>query len=211
MSKLPPTVFIERASPSYVKLFQAIGFKIVYSVASNPDLVCFTGGEDVTPSYYGAGKHPRTHNSELRDQIEKRLFQQAVSMGIDMVGICRGGQFLNVMNGGKMYQDVSRHTQDHVIVDRFTNERIFATSTHHQMMIPGPGSVVVATAMQGGFKEYVTEEGEIVREKEEENLPDTEIVYYDKTASLCFQPHPEFGTLELQEYFKNLLSRIFFL
>lgn len=54
------------------------------------DLVVFTGGEDVSPSYYGASVHPKTYTNEYRDEVEKKAFNKALLLGIPMCGICRG-------------------------------------------------------------------------------------------------------------------------
>src|SRR5690554_3184603 len=84
------------------------GHKVVQT-AEEADLVCFIGGEDVQPSLYGEHDHPSTHTNPARDEMEEKLFHYCLNEGIPMAGICRGAQFLNVMNGGKLYQDVDNH------------------------------------------------------------------------------------------------------
>src|SRR5687768_16963203 len=79
-----------------------------FNYPTNLDLICFTGGEDVTPSLYGEVKHPLTYNNPERDKHEVEYFNQFI--GIPKVGICRGGQFLNVMSGGKLHQHILGHT-----------------------------------------------------------------------------------------------------
>lgn len=47
---------------------------------------------------------------ELRPEIDEALFQAgryALSKKIPMLGICKGHQFLNVLMGGSLYQDLS--------------------------------------------------------------------------------------------------------
>jgi len=66
--------------------------------------VVFTGGADVSPFMYGEKKLSVTCNDEHRDEQEKLFFERYTK--VPKVGICRGGQFLNVMNGGKMWQHV---------------------------------------------------------------------------------------------------------
>lgn len=197
-------VFIVGSSYGYGQLFVKHGHSIAQSVEM-ADILCFTGGEDVSPSYYGQQPHPRTFFNLVRDAVEKEVFNVAVQSDKPCVGICRGGQFLNVMSGGEMYQHVSNHTQDHYIKDVETGMLIFASSTHHQMMRPGPGGVVLATANEGGYKEYMKDKA-IIRDPVEAD--DIEAVYYPVTRSLCFQPHPEFPDMdELQEYFFHLINK----
>lgn len=197
-------VFLVGSQYGYGQLFVKYGHALVQSVEM-ADVLLFTGGEDVSPSYYGQTPHPRTYYNKARDVVEKEVFNVAVQTDKPCVGICRGGQFLNVMSGGEMYQDVSNHTRDHYIKDAETGMLVFASSTHHQMMKPGPGGVVLATANENGYKEFM-KDGEIVREVEESD--DVEAVYYPVTRSLCFQPHPEFpGMEELQEYFFHLINK----
>lgn len=197
-------VFVVGHSYGYGQLFVSHGHRLAQSVET-ADVLCFTGGEDVSPTYYGQKPHQRTYFNPVRDSVEKEVFNVAVQSDKPCVGICRGGQFLNCMSGGEMYQDVSNHTRDHYIKDVESGLLVFASSTHHQMMRPGPGGVVLATAKENGFKEYMKGD-EAVREVVEED--DTEVVFYPVTRSLCFQPHPEFaGFGDLQDYFFHLINK----
>ena len=89
------------------KMYVARGYTFVDS-ADKADIIQFTGGEDVDPSIYGHPKHPRTYSNLKRDIREQEVWKKARKEQIK-VGICRGAQFLCVMNGGKLWQDVSNH------------------------------------------------------------------------------------------------------
>lgn len=200
-------VYIVNGSADYRNLFKQLGFEIETNI-KDTDLVCFTGGEDVSPSMYGDKAHASTFNSEYRDRIEKELFYIALESEIPMVGICRGGQFLNVMNGGRMYQDVTKHAiyGTHPIVDLESGETIEVTSTHHQMFMPHESAKVVAVANLGGEREWY--DGQVFRR--DTSNTDYEVLFYEKTKSLCFQPHPEFQGEQYQpmkDYFASLLSK----
>lgn len=86
--------YIVNGSSEYSRLFQELGFTIEPSVLNDKlepvDLIVFTGGEDVTPSLYGAKNHPATFNNARRDVFEQEIFTNAVLNNIPMVGICRG-------------------------------------------------------------------------------------------------------------------------
>lgn len=101
------------------------------------DIVLFTGGEDVDPSLYGCEKHYTTYSNINRDLYEREIFQQVKSNQL-CLGICRGSQFLCVMNGGLLVQNVRNHATSgtHPIVGRRGGCTYEITSTHHQMQYP---------------------------------------------------------------------------
>lgn len=101
------------------------------------DIVLFTGGEDVDPSLYGCEKHYTTYSNINRDLYEREIFQQVKSNQL-CLGICRGSQFLCVMNGGRLIQNVNNHTTigTHPIAGRRGGCTYEITSTHHQMQYP---------------------------------------------------------------------------
>lgn len=204
-------VYIINGSVQYDKLFSSLGFDIVYQV-ENADLVCFTGGADVTPSLYGQDKHIQTYNSEMRDAVESVEYADAKRLGVPMVGICRGGQFLHVMNGGSLYQHVDGHATGapHKALDVQTGVEHLVTSTHHQMMSDVGIGTVVATAHEATKLEYmIGRRGEMI-----DPVADIEVMWHEETKCLCFQPHPEFswsivGAESTYLYFKNLLERYY--
>lgn len=201
------SVYVIGGDRSYHELFKSLG----YFITENPDeasLACFTGGADVTPDYYGAKKHHATFNSPGRDVSETAAFHSFLERNIPMVGICRGGQFLNVMSGGKMYQDVDKHGRPHEITDVLTGDVVYVSSTHHQMMKPSEKGLLVAYSTLGGAREWY--EGQIFHKDVSEQ--DIEVVYYEHTRALCFQPHPEFNSVEyegMKSYFNSLLERFY--
>lgn len=200
-------VLIVNGSFDYRNLFEQLGFETTTNI-DEADLMCFTGGEDVSPSLYGDKAHEATFNSTYRDRVEQQMFDLALTAMVPMVGICRGGQFLNVMNGGRMYQDVTKHAiyGTHPIVDLESGETIEVTSTHHQMFMPHESAKVVAVANLGGEREWY--DGQVFRR--DTSNTDYEVLFYEKTNSLCFQPHPEFQGEQYQpmkNYFARLLNK----
>ena len=99
------------------------------------DVVLFTGGEDVDPSLYGAKKHRATSSNLDRDLEERAIFGKVKPKQL-CLGICRGSQFLCVMNGGILVQHCIGHAigRTHVITNG--EEKYHITSTHHQMQYP---------------------------------------------------------------------------
>lgn len=199
-------VYIVAGDPDYRRMFEKLGFQVTSDILK-ASLVCFTGGADVSPEYYGDKAHQYTYNSPQRDAVEARVFDKCVELGIPMVGVCRGGQFLNVMNGGRMYQHVENHTRSHYITDVDTGEVVYVSSTHHQMMMPSDNAQLVAFSQEAGRREWY--DGEVAMS--DISQKDVEVVYYENTRSLCFQPHPEFDLPQYEgmlSYFGQLLERL---
>jgi gamma-glutamyl-gamma-aminobutyrate hydrolase PuuD len=199
----------------YAAMYLNDGWELTDSV-DDADLVQFTGGEDVSPDLYGCGKHPTTMNSPARDEKEREVFDQCINLGKKMVGVCRGGQFLNVMCGGRMYQHVNGHAiaGTHKTLDTSTGHSYETTSTHHQMMIPDKGNGFIIGSVSPSlcdFKDYVDADGKIFTVEPDENDEDVEVVHYPYHNVLCFQPHPEYDTGEpCREWFFSLIMHKLF-
>lgn len=191
-NKKSPSVFVEGNDWSIVNMFQANGWLVTKNL-EEADLVCFQGGADVSPELYG---EPNTgsYNQWDIDFLSIVLYNNAKRLGIPMVGICRGGQFLNVMAGGKMIQDYPGHAipGTHVIHmnDGNFGHDIEVTSTHHQVMVPGQNQTVIGWA---------------------NNEEEVEIVWNEKDETLSFQPHPEYvyKEHECQTLFFDLIREFF--
>lgn len=187
-------VFIIDGNGQYKNMFINQGWKLIDNLFE-ADLVQFTGGADVTPEIYGQPNTASGCDWE-RDLYEAGAFAIALRMGIPMAGICRGGQFLNVMSGGRMHQHVEGHAiySGHKAKTKDGRE-IHVSSTHHQIMDPHPTkSVVLLTANEKVFP----------------NVEQVEAVYYKHTNCLCYQPHPEFFAKgnECQEFYFELIHNL---
>ena len=181
----------------------------LYSVVERPedcDLMVWTGGPDVNPCMYNEKVIKETALSNTRDNVDYSYYKNFRDK--KKVGICRGGQFLNVVNGGKMIQHADNHTRPHLLSDTLSKKTYFVTSTHHQIMRPASGAIIVAITKKSTF--WKTDKGT------EEPKLDTEVIYYKDTKSLCFQPHPEYDKLykgyklDTHDYFFELLNRYHF-
>ena len=186
------------------EMFKAEGWQSFTPVfrGDQPDLVVFVGGEDVDPSLYRETKLDKTSTNRKRDQFEMAAFEEYKER--PKVGICRGGQFLNVMSGGELWQDVDKHTSSHNIIDLLEHDGhdldyLEVTSTHHQMMRPSKEGETLAIAWEATrFSAGGRLDGKSAPERPEH---DTEVVWYANTNSLCFQPHPEYKPGETRTLF----------
>ena len=117
---------------------------VLFANPGSIKLVCFTGGEDVSPDLYGH-QDLGSHNSKERDEQEVLIFEQAKKHKIPMTGICRGSQFLNVMCGGTMVQHLKQsHGGGEHRCETIDGKTFQVTSSHHQMSVPGEGGEVLA-------------------------------------------------------------------
>src|SRR6185369_11574044 len=112
------------------------------------DLCVFVGGPDVDPQLYGAAQWHTTSISPPQDNRDMEVYAYCQAYGIPMVGVCRGAQFIHVMNGGRLFQDIDHHVGDHVIHIGGCNFIQKTPSVHHQACMPNPEKKmqVLATA-----------------------------------------------------------------
>lgn len=148
-------------------------------------LVVFSGGSDVNPALYGEKCGRYTHFSAARDEYERRMFDLAQAANIPKVGICRGSQWLCVMAGGKLVQDLRNHGGDHTV--RTDDGRLIVTnSTHHQMQLPPADARVLAWAEPRLSTHYLDGDNRpIVVDRE------IEVVHYPSINAVGIQYHPE--------------------
>ncbi len=67
-----------------------------------------SGGADIYPGRYGEEDEIDRCGwiDYKRDTLEFALIEKAISLGIPILGICRGEQILNVYHGGSLYIDI---------------------------------------------------------------------------------------------------------
>lgn len=172
------------------------------------DLVVFSGGSDVDPQLYGEKPHPSVYVSHQRDETDMALYVMCLEHGIPMLGICRGAQFLHVMNGGKLFQDVDGHNGSHAIWDILGKQRIEKiSSVHHQMVRPNTdnGMEIIATAAKSNVR-YVD-----ANHKMEGSHLDIEAFFYRDTCCVGIQGHPEYeGYNYFTQWCLKLLDQLVF-
>ncbi|MSS59061.1 hypothetical protein FYJ51_09130 [Erysipelotrichaceae bacterium Oil+RF-744-GAM-WT-6] len=156
------------------------------SVLSGVDGVLFPGGEDVDPLLYGEEAEQKcgTVRPEM-DEAWKNAYDYAEAHQIPMLGICRGIQFLNVMRGGTLWQDLTdyrpdvlQHVQrykrsylhhsvqlekDSYVQKLFGTESVMTNSMHHQAVKElGRGLKASGHAKDGVIEAMEDEEGLII-------------------------------------------------
>lgn len=206
-------VYIPWYDSSVGSLFKKHFFTVTDEL-QEADIVCFTGGEDVDPSLYLHKTHYSTYSNPSRDKEEYQIYNRAKDKNIPMVGICRGGQLLNVLEGGTMYQDVTNHANagHRAIID---GDMVYVSSTHHQMMNPGRNAIIIGVGVGTNAKRvhYSVADKMFITEEPKHGQLDIEVLAYGDV--LCFQPHPEYSLhrpefLDCAQKFFSLIEKVCF-
>lgn len=85
------------------------------------DALLIPGGDDVNPARYHEKPDPKLEacDNEL-DAYECKVLDRAAARGIEILGICRGLQVLNVWAGGTLWQDLPSELGTNVIHRRLS-------------------------------------------------------------------------------------------
>lgn len=170
-----------------------LNWDLIFDLSHQPDVIVYAGGADINTQLYGERRGINTQKPLLvRDGMEIYAYQQAMrsEKPVWNVGICRGMQLLNVLNGGKLEQHVEGHdSQDSVElthpVEYFGRNKkdTFGTavnSYHHQMIKP---------PANGKQKHYPF----TILSKTLGVTTHPEAIVFPKTNSIGVQWHPEWG------------------
>ncbi len=180
-------------------MFREWGHEVVEDY-QQADLICFVGGTDVNPTLYGEAPGAHTDSPDYeRDAHCVMLYNYARANDLPVVGICRGSQFITVMQGGSLFQHIPDH-QDytHPIVfdpayaeDTDPKGTLEVTSSHHQAMHPVDKTLIIARSPDGWVEATEYSRG-----------------VYTTTDEFCVQGHPEWVDKDhpFQQWFMNFLS-----
>lgn len=157
-----------------------------------------TGGVDVHPAFYNGNKNynnsPGSFQPE-RDVFEEKIYRYSQLHKLPVLGICRGMQLINVLEGGQLIQDLdngnARHKKEeadkeHIIVAEKNSllhqvagsPSAAVNSAHHQAIDPNAiGKNLLVNA-------YDNNQEKIIEGLEFKNKN-------DKAFMLCVQWHPE--------------------
>lgn len=211
-------VYVSDGNPQYLNFIKNYKVNRV-SVIEDADLVLFTGGADVHPVLYSKEKAVSNVSHNLkRDQKETLIYNNALALNIPILGICRGAQFLTVMNGGKLVQDVypmiSGITKSYITTKNGVEE-IQIQSDHHQEMFPY--NVENYKILGFTFYEAIHKKLSKFENVEKKHLAyniTLQNVFYPETNCLCIQSHPEWLRKDLKDesysidYFNRLLESL---
>lgn len=182
------------ADQGMADMLTSLGWQeVAYELA---DVIIFNGGADIGTAMYEETPVGRgiPEKPSPRDKQEMDIFYKYRGGSKLLVGICRGAQILNVLNGGTLWQDVDGHGRSHYMTVLATGQKMWITSTHHQMMRPNYATGKILAIADEARNKYADKATWSHRGGAffPDDHKDTEIVWYPSTASLCIQGHPEY-------------------
>ena len=141
------------------------------------DGIVFSGGEDVSPEWYGEEIWNETvHVDAVRDRSDSLLARAALASGKPILAICRGEQMMNVVLGGSLYQDLPSQFGDQVrhgggaihtiglepgsvLAEIYGTDSLSVNSFHHQgVKVLAPGVRATAHSADGLVEAYENEQ-----------------------------------------------------
>ncbi|WOI52608.1 gamma-glutamyl-gamma-aminobutyrate hydrolase family protein [Parvularcula sp. LCG005] len=131
------------------------------------DGLLFGGGSDVYPELYAEAPATGQRYDRLRDEMEADWAETAVRVGIPMLGICRGMQMMNVLDGGTLWPDLSQYKkkyptrflqrifyrkpveiEDNTTLDSVTDDNSICVNSVHTQAIKDVGPSFRVTARE---------------------------------------------------------------
>ena len=156
------------------------------------DLLVLPGGADVLPFRYNEKPHRLTGKPNLdAEYFDMNTLPQYIAMGTPIVGICRGGQSLNVHFGGKLTQHhdyvTSSKSRAEAVDDLYITD--YGTGLFNSIELNVGNYKVNSIHHQGWYYDQVAEGFNVMAiHKTERNV---EMMYNQKLKILAVQYHPE--------------------
>jgi putative glutamine amidotransferase len=178
------------------------------------DILLLWGGEDISPELYhrpislqsGASLYP-----SRRDRIEWAMMTKAKTLGIPILGICRGAQILCAFAGGYLMQHVHGHLGDHWI-NTYDGKCLLVNSYHHQMMVPRSpitNEPVVHEIIAEVPLEELRSNIYIDGNKQVDHNQEPEFIFFNEINGFAVQWHPEYLERDIPstKYIEEFMSK----
>jgi putative glutamine amidotransferase len=152
------------------------------------DGLILAGGSDIDPTSYGAQPHPETRGTRPeRDRFEIALGTRALERDMPVLGICRGMQMLNVIQGGTLNQHLGSELHRHT-PGAFTDHGVRLDSGSLAARVVGGERTEVKSAHHQGVEELG--DGVVASGHADDELVEA-IELPDKTFAVGVLWHPE--------------------
>ena len=117
------------------------------------DGLILAGGSDIDPATYGAQPHPETGTTwPERDRFELGLGTRALERDMPVLGVCRGMEMLNVIQGGTLNQHLDSELHRHT-PGVFTDHRVRLEPGSLAERVVGAEHTEVKSAHHQGLEE----------------------------------------------------------
>ncbi|WP_316793633.1 gamma-glutamyl-gamma-aminobutyrate hydrolase family protein [Pedobacter frigoris] len=170
-----------------------------------------TGGIDVVPSIYGgAEEYPHMPGEFLpeRDEFEGKIYTYAQAEKIPLLGICRGMQYVNILEGGSVFEDNGEAANQ--LHKKGTEDKVHEVTIDKQSLLYAVTGLTEGSVNSAHHQSVKPDQlGENLMVSAYSTTPDRIIEgleFKDKTGKafmLCVQWHPE----RMQEKEQNPLSQ----
>ena len=163
---------IEKANgiPMILPVLQNYDKEDLKKFIDSVDGIIFTGGCNVEAIWYGeAPLFKETEEDGIRNYFERDLFIEAKKNKKPILGVCRGCQLINVMQGGSLIQNIDKqlHTEVYhkgegykinqklhkvtlcegsLLKNAYNNEKEVVVNSFHEQCIKNIGSNLKVTA-----------------------------------------------------------------
>lgn len=202
---------VESAGGEVVFLPQVTSLTQARGALKNIDGMVSIGGGDLSPRYYGEEASPLLERIDAaRDTSDHWILKAALELDLPVVGICRGIQWINVLHGGTLYQDIptqlglkTSHRDPAGKVSVYHDVTVTGDSLLAQMI--GAGTMEVDSWHHQGIK--VTGQGLKVSARTADGLVEG-IEATDKRFVVGVQFHPEKLYTSRNSKFLNVFKRL---
>ena len=157
-----------------------------------------TGGVDVHPSFYngeaGYKNSPDSHQPD-RDHFEEKIYRYSQINNLPLLGICRGMQLVNVLQGGKLIQDLDNGNERHRKEEADKEHTVVTSNDTLLYKIAGSLSGSVNSAHHQAIDPNALGENLKINAYDNDNEKIIEGLEFNdksnKAFMLCVQWHPE--------------------
>ncbi len=173
-----------------------------------------TGGVDVHPSFYKGALNYKNNPGIFqldRDLFEEKIYRYSQKKNLPVLAICRGMQLVNVLQGGKLIQDLDIYgNKKHCKEDNLDKEHKIMTQKDTLLyQVTGNGSGAVNSAHHQAIDPSAIGENLMVNAYDDEQEDIIEGLEFrdkaNKAFMLCVQWHPErMSDKEENSFSKNI-------